>query len=99
MKRRVLELHRVLQPNGSLYLHCDANASHYLKVMLDSVSDVVALTPEQFRSTPHFDRTFDTSLLTGIGMIEQRLIVLLHMDKVVLGDDIDHALETATATS
>ncbi|MDX2004883.1 MAG: DNA methyltransferase [Meiothermus sp.] len=32
---RLIELHRVLKPTGSLYLHCDSTASHYLKVMLD----------------------------------------------------------------
>lgn len=37
MKQRMLEVHRVLAPHGSLYLHCDPNASHYLKVMLDGV--------------------------------------------------------------
>jgi DNA modification methylase len=37
MRERVMELHRVLKPTGSLYLHCDPTASHYLKVMLDSV--------------------------------------------------------------
>jgi site-specific DNA-methyltransferase (adenine-specific) len=37
MEDRVIELHRVLKPTGSLYLHCDSSASHYLKVMLDSV--------------------------------------------------------------
>jgi len=34
---RMLELHRVLKPTGSLYLHCDPTASHYLKVLLDAV--------------------------------------------------------------
>lgn len=37
MEDRVRELHRVLKPEGSLYLHCDPTASHYLKVMLDDV--------------------------------------------------------------
>lgn len=37
MRQRVEELHRVLKPTGSLYLHCDPHASHYLKVMLDQV--------------------------------------------------------------
>jgi DNA modification methylase len=37
MEDRMIELHRVLKPTGSLYLHCDSSASHYLKVMLDSV--------------------------------------------------------------
>jgi site-specific DNA-methyltransferase (adenine-specific) len=37
MAVRLIELHRVLKPTGSLYLHCDPTASHYLKVLLDSV--------------------------------------------------------------
>jgi site-specific DNA-methyltransferase (adenine-specific) len=37
MAPRLVELHRVLKPTGSLYLHCDPTASHYLKVMLDVV--------------------------------------------------------------
>jgi len=37
MKQRVMELHRVLKPTGSFYLHCDWHAGHYLKVMCDEV--------------------------------------------------------------
>ena len=35
MGARLAELHRVLKPTGSLYLHCDPTASHYLKIILD----------------------------------------------------------------
>ena len=37
MAVRLVELHRVLKPTGSLYLHCDPTASHYLKLVLDSI--------------------------------------------------------------
>jgi len=37
MAVRLVELHRVLKPTGSLYLHCDPTASHYLKVILDAI--------------------------------------------------------------
>ena len=37
MAERLIEIHRVLKPTGSVYLHCDATASHYLKVMLDAI--------------------------------------------------------------
>ncbi len=37
MSTRLLELHRVLKPTGSVYLHCDPVASHYLKMVLDAV--------------------------------------------------------------
>ena len=37
MAVRLLELHRVLKPTGSIYLHCDPTASHYLKILLDAI--------------------------------------------------------------
>ena len=37
MAVRLVELHRVLKPTGTLYLHCDPTASHYLKILLDAV--------------------------------------------------------------
>lgn len=57
MAARLVELHRVLKPTGSLYLHCDPTASHYLKVILDTV-----FGPDRFvneviwkRTTAHND--------------------------------------------
>src|SRR6266849_2258359 len=46
MAVRLLELHRVLKPTGSLYLHCDPTASHYLKILLDSIFDPRAFLSE-----------------------------------------------------
>jgi len=40
MAARLVELHRVLKPTGSLYLHCDPTASHYLKILLDMIFGV-----------------------------------------------------------
>ena len=37
MAARLIELHRVLKPTGSIYLHCDPTASHYLKLVLDVI--------------------------------------------------------------
>src|SRR5829696_9101301 len=37
MAARLVELHRVLKPTGSLYLHCDPTASHYLKIVMDAI--------------------------------------------------------------
>jgi site-specific DNA-methyltransferase (adenine-specific) len=37
MTLRIAEIHRVLKPTGSFYLHCDPNTSHYLKLVLDSI--------------------------------------------------------------
>ncbi|HBH13864.1 MAG TPA: site-specific DNA-methyltransferase [Clostridiales bacterium] len=37
MAPRLVEMHRVLTPDGSIYLHCDPTASHYLKILMDAV--------------------------------------------------------------
>jgi site-specific DNA-methyltransferase (adenine-specific) len=37
MCARLIELHRVLKPTGSMYLHCDPTASHYLKILMDAI--------------------------------------------------------------
>ena len=52
MANRLLELHRVLKPTGSLYLHCDPTASHYLKIVLDAI-----FGPENYRSEIIWRRT------------------------------------------
>lgn len=45
MAPRLIELHRVLKPTGSIYLHCDPTASHYLKMLMDAIFD-----PRNFRN-------------------------------------------------
>ena len=45
MAPRMVELHRVLKPTGSIYLHCDPTASHYLKLLMDGV-----FGPTRFRN-------------------------------------------------
>ena len=52
MAQRMVELHRVLKPTGSIYLHCDPTASHYLKLLLDAV-----FGPENFRNEIVWKRT------------------------------------------
>lgn len=37
MAPRLVELHRVLKPMGSIYLHCDPTSGHYLKILMDSI--------------------------------------------------------------
>ena len=52
MAIRLIELHRVLKAEGSLYLHCDPTASHYLKLLLDAVFGA-----ERFRNEITWKRT------------------------------------------
>ena len=59
MAVRLVELHRVLKPTGSLYLHCDPTASHYLKLVLDAV-----FGPEHYRNEIIWQRSTGKALMT-----------------------------------
>jgi site-specific DNA-methyltransferase (adenine-specific) len=70
MAVRLLELHRVLKPTGSLYLHCDPTASHYLKVLLDAVfgaprflNEIIWQRTGAHNDAKRFGRVTDTILL------------------------------------
>jgi len=52
MAPRLLKLHRVLKPTGSIYLHCDPTASHYLKMLMDGI-----FGPRQFLNEIIWQRT------------------------------------------
>lgn len=74
MANRLVEMHRVLKSTGSLYLHCDPTASHYLKIILDTIFDAEHYTNEIIwrrygthndagQGSRHFGRVHDTILL------------------------------------
>jgi site-specific DNA-methyltransferase (adenine-specific) len=69
MAARLVELHRVLKPTGSLYLHCDPAASHYLKVVLDTI-----FGPENFRNEIVWKRTSAHSSAKRFGPIHDILL-------------------------
>ena len=69
MAPRLIELRRVLKKTGSVYLHCDQTASHYLKLLMDSVFSPACFRNEiiwSYRRWPspakHFQRMHDTLL-------------------------------------
>jgi site-specific DNA-methyltransferase (adenine-specific) len=59
MTIRLLELHRVLKKTGILYLHCDSTASHYMKIVLDTI-----FGPENFRNEIIWKRSQPKSHVT-----------------------------------
>ena len=52
MAVRLVEMHRVLKPTGSLFLHCDPTASHYIKLILDNI-----FSPKNFRNEIIWERS------------------------------------------
>lgn len=76
MAPRLLELRRVIKPTGSLYLHCDPTASHYLKVLLDGVfapqnfkNEIIWLRSKNPKGSQHANKRYsphtDTLLFYG----------------------------------
>jgi DNA modification methylase len=70
MAPRLVELRRVLKPSGSIVLHCDPTASHYLKVLMDAV-----FGPENFRSEVVWKRSSAHNRIKRFGPVHD---VLLH---------------------
>ena len=70
MTARLVELHRVLKPAGSLYLHCDPTASHYLKVLLDAIFGT-----ENFRNEVIWKRTTAHSSANRYGPVHDVLLL------------------------
>jgi site-specific DNA-methyltransferase (adenine-specific) len=69
MAARLVELHRVLKPTGSLYLHCDPTSSHYLKVILDTI-----FGPTRFLNEIAWKRTTAHNDPKRYGRIQDRLL-------------------------
>ncbi|MFD1982602.1 site-specific DNA-methyltransferase [Mesorhizobium newzealandense] len=69
MAQRLHELRRVLKPTGSLYLHCDPTASHYLKILLDAI-----FGPTNFLNEIIWKRTSAHSSARRYGPIHDTLL-------------------------
>jgi DNA modification methylase len=69
MAPRLLELRRVLKATGSIYLHCDPTASHYLKVLMDAVFD-----PRNFRGEIIWKCTSAHSNARRLGKVHQTIL-------------------------
>jgi DNA modification methylase len=68
MEARLVQLHRILKPTGSLFLHCDQAAGHYLKVLLDEIFGV-----KNFRNEIIWRRTASNKTTTRFGPIHQNI--------------------------
>lgn len=76
MSLRLVELHRAMRPTASLYLHCDPAASHYLKLLLDSV-----FGPSGFRSEIIWKRTSAHSSAKRWGPVHDTLLFYTKGDR------------------
>ena len=64
-------------------------AGRVVGVVVDSVSDVLTLSEESIRPTPEFaSATFDTKYITGLGTVDEQMIILLDIEKLMTGADM-----------
>jgi len=77
MSVRLIELHRILKPTGSLYLHCDPTASHYLKIILD-----VIFSSQNFRNEIIWKRTSSHSDAKKYAKIKDVLLYYSKSEKL-----------------
>ncbi len=57
-------------------------------VVVDGVSDVIALSPEQMRPVPEFSADVDSNHVLAIGSIEDRMLILLDIEKLMTSADM-----------
>jgi site-specific DNA-methyltransferase (adenine-specific) len=81
MAPRLLELHRVLKPTGSLYLHCDPTANHYLRMVLDAV-----FGPINFQNEVVWKRTHAHGSARRYGPVHDTLLFYSRTDRFIWTD-------------
>jgi purine-binding chemotaxis protein CheW len=63
-------------------------ASRVMGMVVDSVSDVITLVPEQVRPAPEMGSVLDTDYLIGLGTLDERMLILVDIDRLMTSDDM-----------
>ncbi|MFY0989121.1 chemotaxis protein CheW [Halomonas sp. C05BenzN] len=71
-------------------------AERIVGIVVDGVSDVMTLTPEQIKPAPEFGVTLSSDFLSGLGSLDDRMLVLVDIDKLLTSDEmalVEHVSE------
>ena len=63
-------------------------AGRIVGMVVDGVSDVITLSAEQMKPAPDFSSSFDTQYITGLGTVEDRMLILVDIEKLMSGADM-----------
>jgi purine-binding chemotaxis protein CheW len=63
-------------------------AGRVVGMVVDSVSDVIALSAEQVRPAPDFSSSFDTRYITGLGTVDERMLILVDIERLMSAEDM-----------
>lgn len=64
-------------------------ANRVVGMVVDGVSDVITLADEQIKPAPEFGSAFDTQYLTGLGTVDNRMLILVDIEKLMGGRDME----------
>ncbi len=71
-------------------------AKRVVGIVVDGVSDVIALTAEQLKPAPEFNSGVDTQYIMGLGTVDDRMIIVMDIEKLMTSRDME-LVETAAA--
>ena len=63
-------------------------AKRVVGMVVDGVSDVISLTAEQIKSAPEFGAALDTQYLMGLGTVDDRMLILVDIEKLMTCNDM-----------
>src|SRR3990167_5253457 len=72
-------------------------ASRVMGMVVDSVSDVITLSPEQVKPAPEMGAVLDADYLIGLGTLDDRMLILVDIDKLMTGDEVSLVQQAASA--
>lgn len=64
-------------------------AKRVVGIVVDGVSDVIALTPDQLKPAPEFSAALDTQYIMGLGTADERMIIVIDIEKLMTGRDME----------
>lgn len=71
-------------------------ANRVIGIVVDGVSDVITLTAEQLKPSPEFSATLDTQYITGLGTVDERMIIVVDIERLMTSRDME-LVEAAAA--
>jgi purine-binding chemotaxis protein CheW len=74
-------------------------AKRVVGAVVDAVSDVLTLAPGQIKPAPEFSTALETQFITGLGTIEERMLILLDIEKLMTSKDMQLTHDAAHAAT
>jgi len=71
-------------------------ANRVVGIVVDGVSDVITLTADQLKPAPEFSTSLDTQYISGLGTVDERMIIVVDIEKLMTSRDME-LVETVAA--